>query len=67
MSKQNDMLYYTVRLPIDWEDRISAIQKRMNDDPPMESINIFPSTVLRIALRLGIDALEAKYGGEDGR
>jgi hypothetical protein len=59
------MIYYTVRFPIEWEARIEALQASMTQDKPAELLKVSAAAVIRQAFRIGLNRLIEEYGGED--
>ena len=55
------MMYYTVRFPIEWEQRISVVQKAMSENKPADLLNISTASVIRQAFKIGLDTLSKKY------
>ncbi len=65
-SKKEEMIYYTVRFPIEWEQRISDLQKLMDSDRPSDVLRISTASVIRQAFKIGLDSLYKKYEVKDG-
>jgi hypothetical protein len=61
----DQMIFYTVRFPLEWEARIEALQAQMAQDKPAELLKVSAAAIIRQALRLGLTKLVAEYGGED--
>jgi hypothetical protein len=66
-SKAVPMKYYTVRFPIEWEDRIEAIHKHILASRPSDIIQVSTCAVVRQAYRIGAEELLRKYGQENPR
>ena len=64
--KREDMTYYTVRFPIEWEQRISDLQKLMDCDRPSDVLRVSTASVIRQAFKIGLDNLHKKYEVKDG-
>lgn len=60
-TPQIKMLYYTVRFPIEWEQRILVLQKAMAQNKPADLLNISTASVIRQAFKIGLDTLSKKY------
>jgi hypothetical protein len=62
-SKKEELVYYTVRFPIEWEQRISDLQKLMDSDRPSDVLRVSTASVIRQAFKIGLDALSKKHVG----
>jgi hypothetical protein len=60
-GKSDKMIYYTVRFPIEWEQRILVLQKAMSENKPADLLNISTASVIRQAFKIGLDRLSKKY------
>jgi hypothetical protein len=60
-GKTDKMIYYTVRFPIEWEQRILVLQKAMSENKPADLLNISTASVIRQAFKIGLDRLSKKY------
>ena len=60
-KKAAQMAYYTVRFPIEWEQRIVELQKAMAQDKPADLLNISTASVIRQAFKIGLETLSKKY------
>ena len=59
--KREEMVYYTVRFPIEWEQRISDLQKLMDTDRPPDVLRVSTASVIRQAFKIGLDTLSKKH------
>jgi hypothetical protein len=62
-SKKEELVYYTVRFPIDWEQRISDLQKLMDSDRPSDVLRVSTASVIRQAFKIGLETLSKKHEG----
>jgi hypothetical protein len=65
-NKKEEMVYYTVRFPIDWEQRIADLQRLMDSDRPSDVLRVSTASVIRQAFKIGLDSLHKKYEVNDG-
>jgi hypothetical protein len=66
-SKALPMVYYTVRFPISWEQRITNLQKAMDNDKPSDVLTVTTAVVVRQAFKIGLETLMKQYEVQDGR
>jgi len=68
-ENEAEMIYYTVRFPIEWEGRIELLQQQIERNKPAELLKVSAAAVIRRAFHIGVTQLSDTYsepsGGKD--
>lgn len=65
-ENEAEMIYYTVRFPIEWEERIESLQQQIERNKPAELLKVSAAAVIRRAFRIGVERLSDTYNEAEG-